>query len=84
MDASTGYPADTDLVAVTVVSNDGGLADALSTWILTAGTKRLDIFLRDTSYGVVAIDKDKNIYMSEALRQEYLPGPADAGLCAVD
>lgn len=57
----TGYPAETDVASVTVVSQDGVLADALSTAIFVQGSKKGLETANEFGVGVVIITKDGSI-----------------------
>ncbi|WP_124099970.1 FAD:protein FMN transferase [Ruminococcus sp. Marseille-P6503] len=68
-DLETGYPAETDLTSVTVISaGDGMLTDFLSTEIYIGGTETLGGYLDSEEFQVIALDENNNIYCSESLR----------------
>ena len=67
LDPNTGYPGDTDLLQVTVVSKDGLLADALSTTIFLKGSECLDEYMKRDDCMVLAVTKDKNVYGSDGI-----------------
>lgn len=45
LDPHTGYPAETDLLSVSIISEDGALADALSTALFMMGREAADQYL---------------------------------------
>lgn len=67
IDPFTGKPSDSDLISVTVLSRDGTMADFLSTYLFLLGTDGLSEHLDEKEYWVVAVDKDKNVYMSAGM-----------------
>ncbi len=73
LDPKTGYPGDTDLLQVTVVSKDGLLADALSTTIFLKGSECLDEYMQRDDCMVLAVTKDKNVYGSEGIWDRVSP-----------
>ena len=60
LDPKTGYPADSDLISVTVVSQDGTLADGLSTALYVKGFQEAVAFWRAHSdtFDMVLITQD--------------------------
>lgn len=63
----TGYPAETDVASVTVVSQDGTLADALSTAIFVQGSEK-GMSIADTySVDVIIIKKDGSITATDGV-----------------
>lgn len=74
IDPKTGSPAVTDLLSITVISQDGALADCLSTTLYIKGMDGVRDVLRrqeageSLSYSIIAIDKEQTIYLSPELR----------------
>lgn len=73
LDPFTGYPAQSDLISVTVISQDGALADYLSTAIFMEGREGLEQHLHAEDYYVIAIDQDDRVYTSEGYRDHISP-----------
>ena len=73
LDPFTGFPAETDLISVTVLSGDGLLADFLSTYIFMSGKDKLRSFFDGEGYEVLAVDKDLNVYGSDGFWEVFLP-----------
>lgn len=70
IDTKTGKPSETDLTSVTVYCQSGLDSDFLSTMILADGSENLSKYLNQTDFQIVAIDKNKKIYVSEGLSFE--------------
>ncbi len=70
-DLSTGYPAETDLTSVTVISeSDGMLTDFLSTCIFIGGTDKLEEYFSqadEAGVEIIAIDENKSIYCTSGI-----------------
>ena len=61
LDATTGYPAESDLRSVTVVCDSGALSDALSTACFILGKEKSQPLLSKYGASAVFIDKDRSI-----------------------
>ena len=77
LDPATGRPADTGLMSVSVVSPDGVLADSMSTWLFIKGRDYVLENLNALSCGLVVIDRERNVYVSNDLLDRFTP--ADPG-----
>lgn len=69
LDPETGRPAQGDLASVTVVSEDGTLADALSTSLYIMGFEEAVSYWRDRedAFDLILIAEDGKIYATEGL-----------------
>lgn len=61
IDATTGYPSDTDIVSVTVIADNGFLSDALSTVCFMLGIKESRSVLEKFNAKAIFVDRNKNI-----------------------
>lgn len=64
LDPFTGYPAETDLIAVTVISADGTLADGYSTAIFMQGSAALDGYFAREDCLVLAVTEHLDVVAS--------------------
>lgn len=71
LDPKTGYPADSDLQSVTVISDNGGLSDYLSTTLFMAGREHIADYIHDGRFDVIVIDRDDNVYLSDGIRDSF-------------
>lgn len=71
LDLKTGYPAETDLTSVTVISQNGLLTDFLSTEIYIGGTKNINNYLNQGDYSIIAISDDNKVYISDNIKDNF-------------
>ena len=71
LDPSTGYPADSGLISVTIVSDSGLLSDGLSTACFVLGKEKGEKLLE--TYGVegVFIDQNKKVTVTKGLKDKF-------------
>lgn len=68
IDAKTGYPADSGLSSVTVISKNSAVADALSTALFVMGKdKAIEYWKKDKTFQMVLIDKTGKIYYTDGV-----------------
>lgn len=72
LDTKTGYPVESDLVSVTVVSQNGGLADFLSTAIFIQGSQKIDYYLAQDDFSVIIVDNQGNVHISDSLAEDFM------------
>ena len=71
LDLSTGKPVQSDLLSVTVISEDGALADFLSTTLYLAGKESIPAYIDHEDFSVIVIDNEQNVYISPAIRDRF-------------
>lgn len=71
LDPKTGYPAQSGLISVTVVCDSGLLSDALSTACFVLGKDKGEKLLSEYSAEGIFIDENKNVYLTEGLRDSF-------------
>ena len=78
LDPRTGYPADSDLLSVAVISKDGTLADYLSTTLFVQGLEAAKAAAGSEDYALVMVDQEINVWISGSLRGNFEPHETDA------
>lgn len=70
IDPATGYPAENGLASVTVVSQDGTLADALSTALFVMGKDKALAYWKEHAdeFDVILIEDNKDMTITEGLQ----------------
>ena len=85
LNPKTGYPAESNITGVTVVSGSGIDTDALSTavFIMGYGDKALDL-LKKYDAEAVFITHDKKVYVTDGLKDKFTLPKSAAGFTVVD
>lgn len=75
IDPSTGYPADNGLISVTIVSEDGTLADGLSTSLFIMGKDKAIEYWKAHSkdFDFVLCEDDGTLVVSKGLKDKFTP-----------
>lgn len=73
LDPKTGYPAENDLLSVTIVSADGTLADGLSTALYIMGYDKAVSFWQQhqDEFDVILITADEQLHVSKNLQDRF-------------
>ena len=78
-DGKTGHPVENGLESVSVVSESGVYADALSTALFVMGTeKAVEFWKSNRDFDMILITKDKKIFYTPGLEQKITVLPADS------
>ena len=75
LDPRTGYPAESDLISVSVISENGLLADCLSTTLFLEGKQAALSKMQEEEYQLVIVDKEGTVFYSPSLEQSFEPNP---------
>lgn len=73
IDPKTGYPAENGLTSVTVVSEDGTLADGLSTSLFIMGKDKAIEFWRAHSdeFDIIMMTDEGKLYVTEGIQNDF-------------
>lgn len=73
LDPKTGYPSDSDLTSVTIISKDGTMADCLSTTLFVMGKDKAEAYWKKhkEEFDMILVDKDSNIYISKGIEDRF-------------
>ncbi len=73
IDPRTGYPADSGVLSMTIVSADGTLADGLSTSLFIMGPEKAEEYWRAHSdeFDAVWMTDDGSVYLTKGLENCY-------------
>ena len=71
IDPSTGYPADSDVRSVTILTKDGLLSDALSTACFVLGVEEGSRLAEDFGAEALFVDEDGQIHMTEGMERYF-------------
>lgn len=73
IDPATGYPADSGLKSVTIISSDGTLADGLSTSLFIMGIDKAKEYWRANSdkFDTILLTNDNKQYVTEGIYSDY-------------
>lgn len=73
LDPKTGYPAKKDLISVTIVSEDGTLADAMSTSIYLMGLEAGTDYWRthQEEFDMILVTEDERVYVTEGIAADF-------------
>ena len=70
IDSLTGYPAENELISVTVISENGALGDALSTACYVLGLEKGMELINKYEVDAVFLTKDKKVYITPGVNIE--------------
>lgn len=73
LDPKTGYPADTGITSVTIISSDGTLADGLSTALFVMGKDRALEYWRENKedFDVILVEEDGSITITQGIKDTF-------------
>lgn len=72
LDPQTGYPADNGLISVSVISENGALADFLSTALFVAGKEKSLQQMEREDFQLILVDEEMNVYLSPSLKENFV------------
>ena len=73
LDPDSGCPADSGIISSTIVSNNGTLADALSTAVYVMGLEKAEQLWRENPglFDMIIMTSDNQVYITEGLKKDF-------------
>ncbi|MDD3795815.1 MAG: FAD:protein FMN transferase [Lachnospiraceae bacterium] len=73
LDPRTGYPADQDLISVSIISENGTLADALSTSLYIMGKEDAITYWknRDEDFDMILVTEEGALYITPGIKDDF-------------
>lgn len=71
LDPRTGYPADNELMAVTIVGDNGFLSDVLSTTCFVLGLEKGMKYAQEKGFEGVFVTKDKEVFVTDGIKKDF-------------
>lgn len=72
LNPQTGYPADSGLLSVTIISEEGKLCDALSTALFVMGAEEAEAFWREHGgFEMLLVTDDHEILITEGIARQF-------------
>lgn len=68
---ATGYPADSGLISVTIISESGFLSDALSTACFVMGLEEGIAYAEEKNVDAIFVTTDKKVYVTKEIRKSF-------------
>lgn len=73
LDPRDGYPSDSDILSVTILTQDSMTADAMSTAIFALGLERgYEVVESLDSFDAIFVTKDKEIYVTSGIKNNFV------------
>lgn len=72
LDPATGFPFQSDFASVSVLASSGRMSDYLSTTLFMTDLEELKELRSNEEYSFIAIDHQKNVYVSHNLRDKFV------------
>ncbi|WP_455055504.1 FAD:protein FMN transferase [Merdimonas faecis] len=75
IDPETGYPVDNGLVSVSIIAEEGKVADALSTSMFVKGLEGAEECWKEhQDFEMIAVTEDGDIYVTEGIEDQFTLG----------
>ena len=70
-DPATGYPAESGLMSVSIISEDGFLSDALSTACFVMGLEDGMAYAKEQGVEAIFVTTDKEVYVTDGIKKQF-------------